>query len=73
MLRHVQAVDAGLVGRPDEGQALVEERRERALAVLDVIEQSDLHFSSNRPILRITGISRLASASTNGAKSGWSM
>ena len=51
MLRHVQAIDAGLVGRLDEGQALVKERRERAVAVLDVIEQSDFHDS--RPIVPI--------------------
>ena len=39
----MQAVDAGLVGRGGELQALVEERRERAVAPLDVIEQSDFH------------------------------
>ncbi len=73
MLGHVQAIDAGLVRRLDEGQPLVEQGGERPLAVLDVIEQSDFHFSSSLPILRITGMSRLASASTNGANSGWSM
>ena len=73
MLGHVQAIDAGLVGGLDEGEPLVEQGGERPLAVLDVVEQPDFHFSSNRPILRMTGMSRLASASTNAANSGWSM
>ena len=49
MLRHVQAIEAGFVRRFDERSALVKERRERALAVLDVIEQSDFHKSSMVP------------------------
>ena len=73
MLGHVEAIDAGLVGGLDEGEPLDEQGGERPLAVLDVVEQPDFHFSSNRPILRMTGMSRLASASTNAAKSGWSM
>ena len=43
MLRHVQAIDAGLIGSLGEGEALVEQGRERALAVLDVVEKSDFH------------------------------
>ena len=43
VLRHVQAVDAGLFRRPGEGKALVEQGRKRALAVLDVVEKSDFH------------------------------
>src|SRR5262249_15602663 len=46
VLGDVQAVDAGLGGGLDEGEPLVEERRERACAVLDVIEKSDFHGSS---------------------------
>ena len=48
MLGHVQAVDAGLVGRGGELQALVEEGRERAIAPLHVIEQSDFHAVSGK-------------------------
>ena len=70
MLGDVQAIEAGLVRRLDEGQPLVEQRGERAFAVLDVIEQSDFHFSSNLPIFLITGMRRVASASTNLANSG---
>src|SRR5215831_4112318 len=43
MLRHVQAVDAGVIGRLGEGETLVEQGRKRPVAVLDVIEESDLH------------------------------
>ena len=43
MLRHVQAIDAGVVGSFGEGETLVEQGRERTLAVLDVVEQSDFH------------------------------
>jgi hypothetical protein len=43
MLRHMQAIDAGLVGGLGEGEPLVEERSERPLAMLDVVEKSDLH------------------------------
>jgi len=43
MLRHVQAIDAGLVGGLGEGEALVEQGRERTLAMLDVVEKSDFH------------------------------
>ena len=70
MLGEMQAIEAGLVGRLNEGQALVEQARKRAPAVLNMVEQSDFHFSSSLPILRTTGMSRLASASTNFANSG---
>ena len=73
VLGEMQAIEAGFVGGLDEFQPLVEQLRERPLAVLDVVEQSDFHFSSSFPILRITGMSRLASASTNAWNSGWSM
>ena len=74
MLGEMQAVEARLVGRLDEVQPLVEQLRGGAFAVLDVVEKSDFHFSfsSNLPIFLMTGISRLASASTNFWNSGWS-
>jgi uncharacterized protein (UPF0262 family) len=43
VLRHVQAIDADLVGSLGEGETLVEQGRERTLAVFDVIEKSDFH------------------------------
>ena len=46
MLGEMQAVEARLVGGLDEGQPLVEQLRGRAVAVLDVVEQSNFHFSS---------------------------
>ena len=70
MLGDMQAIEAGLVGGLDEVQPLVEQRRERPLAVLDVVEQSDFHFSSSLPIFLTTGMSRLASASTKRTNSG---
>ena len=71
VLGHVQAIDAGFVGRLGEGETLVEERRHRAIRCFDVIEQSDFHFfSSSLPIFLTTGMSRLASASTKAANSG---
>ena len=45
VLGDVQAVDAGGVGRLGELEALVEQQRERALAVLDMVEKSNLHRS----------------------------
>ena len=42
----VQAIDAGGVGRFGEFQTLVEQRRERARAILDMIEQPDFHIAS---------------------------
>ena len=41
-----------------------EQQQERPFAVLDVVEQSDFHFSSSLPIFLMTGLNRLASAST---------
>jgi hypothetical protein len=41
----MQAVDAGVIGRAGEREPLVEQGGERAIAVLDVIEQSDFHMS----------------------------
>ena len=38
MLGHMQAVDAGGIGRLDEDQALVEQGGERPFGVLDVVE-----------------------------------
>jgi len=38
MLRHVEAINAGLIGGLEESKPLVEERRKRPLAVLDVVE-----------------------------------
>ena len=74
MLGEMQAIEARRVGGLDEGQPLVEQLRGRAFAVLDVVEQSNFHFfSSSLPIFLTTGMSRLASASTNFANSGWSM
>ena len=52
MLGQMQAIEAGLVGGLDEGQPLVEQLRERPLAVLDVVEQSNFHFS--RPAFRFS-------------------
>ena len=46
MLGEMQAVEAGLVAGLDKTQALVEQLGERALAMLDVIEQSDFHATS---------------------------
>jgi hypothetical protein len=43
MFRHVQAVDAGVVGRLGKGQPFIEQRGERPVAMLDVIKQSDFH------------------------------
>ena len=45
VLGDVQAVHAGGRGRLGELEALVELLRERALALLDVIEKSNLHRS----------------------------
>ena len=45
VLGDVQAVDAGVVGRRGEVEALVEQCRERALAVLDMVEKSNFHGS----------------------------
>src|SRR5262249_62350026 len=47
MLRHVQAVDAGLVGGLRESQPLVKQRGERPVGRFDVIEQSDFHSVLN--------------------------
>ena len=70
VLRHVQAVDAGLVGRLHKGEPLVEERCQRAICRFDVIEKSDLHGVSSLPIFLTAGMSRAASASTKRRKSG---
>ena len=43
VLGQMQAVEAGLVGGLDEIESLVEQGGERALTVLDVVEQSDFH------------------------------
>src|SRR5262245_19851598 len=43
MLRHVQTIDAGFVGSLGEGETLVEQGRERTLAMFDVVEKSDFH------------------------------
>ena len=43
MLRHVQTIDAGLVGSLGKCEALVEQGCERTLAVFDVVEKSDFH------------------------------
>jgi hypothetical protein len=45
MLGDMQAIDAGFVGGGSEGEPLVEERRERAVCPLDMVEQADLHVS----------------------------
>ena len=73
MLGEMQAIEPRRVGGLDEGQPLVEQLRGGAFAVLDVVKKSDFHFSSNLPIFLMTGMSRLASASTNFWNSGWSM
>ena len=70
MLGHVQAVDAGLVGGPGEGETFIEQRRQRPVSGLDMVEQPDFHFSSSLPIFFTTGMSRAASASTKRANSG---
>ena len=44
MLGDVQSVDAGGVGRRGEVEALVELGRERTIAALDVVEESNFHF-----------------------------
>ena len=44
VLGQMQAVEARLVRRLDELQPLVEQLRERPVAVLDVVEQSNFHF-----------------------------
>jgi hypothetical protein len=46
MLGDMQAIDAGFVGGGGKGEPLVEERRERAVRPLHMIEQPDLHASS---------------------------
>ena len=43
MFRHVEAINASLIGGLDESEPLVEQRRKRPLAVLDVVEKSDFH------------------------------
>jgi hypothetical protein len=50
MLRHVQAVDAGGIGGFGKGEPLVEQRGERAAAVLHVIEQTDFHDAVITPV-----------------------
>ena len=50
MLRHVQAIDAGRLGRDRELQPLVELRRERTIAALDMIEESDFHVCLVCPV-----------------------
>jgi ABC-2 type transport system ATP-binding protein len=45
VLGNVQAIHAGSVRRLGEFEALIEQQRERALAVLDMIEKSNLHGS----------------------------
>jgi hypothetical protein len=47
MFGEMQAVEAGLVAFLDEGKPLIKKLRGRAFAVLDVIEQSNFHFSSS--------------------------
>ena len=47
MLGEMQAIEARRVGGLDEGQPLVEQLRGGAFAVLDVIKQTNFHFSSN--------------------------
>ncbi len=46
VLGKVQAIHAGRIGRFGELQALVEQRRERPRAILDVVKQSDFHGAS---------------------------
>src|SRR5438093_1037694 len=46
MLGHVQAIDAGFVGGLGEGDPLVEQGRERTIAMLDVVENPDFHDAS---------------------------
>ena len=70
MLGEVQTIEARRVRGLNEGQPLVEQLRGGAFAILDVIKQSNFHFSSSLPIFLMTGINRLASASTNLANSG---
>src|SRR5947209_16407342 len=43
MLGHVQAIDARFVGGLGEGDPLVEQGRERTIAMLDVVENPDFH------------------------------
>jgi hypothetical protein len=43
VLGNMQAIDTGGVGRLGELEAFVEQQRERALAVLDMVEKSNLH------------------------------
>ena len=47
MLGDMQAIDAGRVGGFGELQPLVEQRRQRPFAILDVIEKSDFHGASS--------------------------
>jgi Homeodomain-like domain len=44
-LGDMQAIDAGFVGGRSEGEPLIEDRRERAVCPLDMVEQADLHVS----------------------------
>ena len=66
----IRGFNQALRNHPHELQPLVEKLRDRAVAVLDVVEKSDLHFSSSLPIFLMTGMSRLASAATNLSNSG---
>ena len=45
MLGHMQAIDASLVGSGGELETFVEERREWAVAPLDVVKEPDFHGS----------------------------
>src|SRR5262249_10795411 len=46
VLRHVQAIEAGRLRGLDEGEALVEQGRERTTGMLHVVEQSEFHRAS---------------------------
>ncbi len=50
VLGHVQAIEASLVRRGGELQPLVEQRRHRSAAMLDVIEKPDLHVGEFLPL-----------------------
>ena len=45
MLGDVQAVNTGGIGGFDEFQPLVEQLRQRPVAMFDMIKQSDLHYA----------------------------
>src|SRR6516162_726321 len=62
MLRHVQAIDAGLVGGLGEGETFVEQGRELTLPMLDVVEKSDVREVVGGPGGAVSGLPARESA-----------